>query len=78
MSITNVIQRFEREMAAARAAVEARGDTVRAKIEAQNARLEAQNAMIDAQNAKLTWMQWMLGIGFVVLAVMISIFGPLL
>ena len=72
-------------MAAVWAAVEARGDSLGAKIEAQNARLEAQNAMIDAQNskidaqnAKLTWMQWMLGIGFVVLAVMISLFGPLL
>ena len=59
MAAANVIQRFESEMAAVRASV------------------DAQNAKIDAQNAKLTWMQWMLGIGFVVIAGLIAVFGIL-
>ena len=52
MATAKMIKRFESEMAAVQAAV-------------------------DAQNAKLTWMQWMLGIGFVVITVLIAVLGIL-
>ncbi|MDE0102051.1 MAG: hypothetical protein OXN89_06705 [Bryobacterales bacterium] len=43
------------------------------KLEAQNSKLEAQNSKIEAQNAQFASIRWIMGIGFTLLALLITL-----
>ena len=47
------------------------------KLEAQNSKLQAQNSKIDAQNAQFDSIRWIMGIGFTLLALLITLMRSL-
>ena len=66
MAAANLIARFESKL-------DARGERFESKLDAQNSRLEAQNTKIDAQTAQFVSLRWMVGLGFTLLALFITL-----
>ncbi len=59
-------ERFESKL-------DAQGERFESKLDAQNSRLEAQNTKIDAQTAQFVSLRWMVGLGFTLLALLITL-----
>ncbi|MDE0101846.1 MAG: hypothetical protein OXN89_05650 [Bryobacterales bacterium] len=59
-------ERFESKL-------DAQGGRFESKLDAQNSKLEAQNTKIDAQTAQFTSLRWMVGLGFTLLAMLITL-----
>ncbi len=66
MAAANLIARFESKL-------DAQGERFESKLDAQNSRLEAQNTKIDAQTAQFVSLRWMVGLGFTLLALLITL-----
>ncbi|MDE0104468.1 MAG: hypothetical protein OXN89_19005 [Bryobacterales bacterium] len=62
MAAANLIARFESKL-----------EAQNSKLEAQNSKLEAQNSKIDAQSAQFASIRWIMGIGFTLLALLITL-----
>ena len=73
MAAANLIARFESKL-------DAQGSRFESKLDAQNSKLEAQNTKIDAQStqtaslkSEIASLRWMIGLGFTLLALLITL-----
>ena len=84
MAAANLIARFESKLDAQssrldaqgerfESKLDAQGERFESKLDAQNSRLEAQNTKIDAQTAQFVSLRWMVGLGFTLLALFITL-----
>ncbi len=73
MAAANLIARFESKLDAQGDRFESKLDAQNSRLDAQNSRLEAQNTKIDAQTAQFVSLRWMVGLGFTLLALLITL-----
>ena len=84
MAAANLIARFESKLDAQssrldaqgerfESKLDAQGERFESKLDAQNSRLEAHNTKIDAQTAQFVSLRWMVGLGFTLLALLITL-----
>jgi len=81
MAAANLIARFESKLEAVNNKLETKLETQNTKLDAQNTQLEtkldAQNTQLetklDAQNSQLASLRWMMGIGFTLLALLVTL-----
>ena len=66
-------ERFESKLDAQGERFESKLDAQNSRLDAQNSRLEAQNTKIDAQTAQFVSLRWMVGLGFTLLALLITL-----
>ncbi|MDE0103084.1 MAG: hypothetical protein OXN89_11950 [Bryobacterales bacterium] len=73
MAAANLIARFESKLDAQGERFESKLDAQNSRLDAQNSRLDAQNTKIDAQTAQFVSLRWMVGLGFTLLALLITL-----
>ena len=70
MAAANLIARFESKLEAQNTKLDAQNTKLETKLDAQNSQLETK---LDAQNSQLASLRWMMGIGFTLLALLVTL-----
>ena len=77
MAAANLIARFASKLDAQgsrfESKLDAQSERIESKLDAQNSSLEALNTKIDAQTVQFASLRWMVGLGFTLLALLVTL-----